>query len=53
MSEFDLRHHLDEIAEEEVPPVAPISWLPLVIIGGLGVLGVGAVVALGTAKPKE
>ncbi len=32
----------------EIPP--EISWLPLVLIGGLGVLGVGAAVALGTRK---
>lgn len=51
MSEAELRGHLDQIAEEEVPP---ISWLPLAIIGGLGVLGIGGALALATlAKPRE
>jgi len=39
------------IASEAVPVV---SWWPLAIIGGLGILGVvGAVVALSVAKPME
>ena len=50
MSEEELRDHLDQIAEEEVPP--EVSWLPLAIIGGLGILGVGAAAAL-AARPKE
>ncbi|GAJ21720.1 unnamed protein product, partial [marine sediment metagenome] len=49
MSEEDLRHLLNQIAEEEVPEV---SWLPLAIIGGIAVLGVGAV-AFTMAKPEK
>jgi len=48
MSEAELRDYLDEIAEEEVPP--EVAWLPLAIIGGLGVLGVGAVFALAAGR---
>ncbi|MBA7666883.1 hypothetical protein ES703_74966 [subsurface metagenome] len=44
MSEADLRDYLDQIAEEEVKP--EVAWLPLAIVGGLVVLGVGAAVAL-------
>ena len=53
MSEEELRDHLDQIAEEEVP--TEVSWLPLVILGGLGVLGVGGVAAyaMSKRKPKE
>jgi len=36
MSETELRDYLDDISEEEVPP--EVAWLPLAIIGGLGVL---------------
>ncbi|MBA7473491.1 hypothetical protein ES708_03751 [subsurface metagenome] len=51
MSEAELRDHLDQIAEEEVAP--EVAWWPLAVIGGVAVLGVGAVVALSVAKPKE
>ncbi|GAI84204.1 unnamed protein product, partial [marine sediment metagenome] len=44
MSEAELRDYLDKIAEEEVAP--EVSWWPLAVIGGLGVLGVGAAIAL-------
>jgi len=44
MSEAELRDLLDQIADEEVPP--EVSWLPLALIGGLGILGVTAAVAL-------
>ena len=50
MSEEDLRDYLDQMAEEEVP--TEVAWLPLVIFGGLGILGVGAAIAL-AARPKE
>ncbi|GAI70408.1 unnamed protein product, partial [marine sediment metagenome] len=43
MSEEELRDCLDQIAEEEVPE--EVSWLPLAILGGIGVLGVGGVAA--------
>ena len=45
MSEAELRDLLDEIAEEEV--VDGIAWWPLAIVAGLGVLGIGAAIALG------
>jgi len=49
MSEEELRHYLNTIAEEEVPPeISP--WGIAALVGGLGVLGVGAAVALGTRK---
>lgn len=52
MSEEELRDYLDGIAEEEVPE--EVSWLPLAILGGLGILGVGGVVAAyAMTKPKE
>jgi len=44
MSEEELRTYLDKIAEEEVPP--EVAWLPLAVVGGLAVLGVGAAFAL-------
>ncbi|MBA7511383.1 hypothetical protein ES705_03376 [subsurface metagenome] len=51
MSEEELRDKLDQIAEEEVPPEA-VPWAVLALVGGLGILGVGAAVAL-AARPKE
>ncbi len=51
MSEQELRDCLDQIAEEEVVP--EVAWWPLAAIGVVGILGVGAVVALSAAKPKE
>ena len=51
MSEAELRDILDQIAEEEVPP--EVAWLPLVIVGGLGILGVGAVAALAMGRPAK
>ncbi|MBA7682586.1 hypothetical protein ES703_90938 [subsurface metagenome] len=50
MSEEELRDLLDQIAEEVVPP--EISLLPLAVIGGLGVLGIGVAAAL-AARPKK
>jgi len=44
MSEAELRDYLDQIAEEEVAP--EVAWWPLVIVGGVVVLGVGAAIAL-------
>ncbi|MBA7697337.1 hypothetical protein ES703_106002 [subsurface metagenome] len=49
-SEEELRDLLDQIAEEELPPVTDM-W-PLLLLGGLGVLGVGAAVALSMGKPS-
>ena len=42
-SDQELRDLLNQILAEKAPPV---SWWPLAIIGGLGVLGVGAAFAL-------
>jgi len=50
MSEAELRDHLDQIAEEEVKKEFP--W-ELVIIGGLGVVGVGAVAAIALTARRE
>ena len=50
MSEEELREHLDKLGEKVVPP--EVSWLPLVIVGGVGVLGVGAAVALATRRKE-
>ncbi|MBA7693184.1 hypothetical protein ES703_101760 [subsurface metagenome] len=50
MSDEELRDYCDHMAEEIVPP--EISWLPLAIVGGLGVVGIGAAVAL-AARPRE
>lgn len=50
MSEPDLRHYLNQIADEEVP--SAVSWWPLVIVGGLAVVGVGGAVALATRGKK-
>ncbi|MBA7472854.1 hypothetical protein ES707_08186 [subsurface metagenome] len=48
-SDQELRDLLNQILAAKAPPV---SWLPLAIVGGLGILGVGAAVAL-AARPKE
>ena len=50
MSDQELRDYCDQLAEEVVPP--EVSWLPLAIVGGLGILGVGAAAAL-AARAKE
>ena len=42
-SEEELRDLLDQIAEEELPPVTDM-W-PLLLLGGLGVVGVGGIAA--------
>jgi len=50
MSDDGLRALLKELRDRQVEE---IEWWPLVLIGGLGVLGVGAAVAFAMAKPKE
>jgi len=50
MSEAELRDYLDKIAEEEVPPEEISPWAIVALVGGLGVLGVGAAVALSAAR---
>ena len=52
MSEEELRELLDQIAEEEVAPeVSP--WGVLALVGGLGVVGIGAALALSAARPRK
>ncbi|GAJ08294.1 unnamed protein product, partial [marine sediment metagenome] len=52
-SDEELRDYCDQLVEEVVPP--EVSWLPLAVLGGLGVLGVGgvAVAYAMSKKPKE
>ena len=52
MSEEDLRHYLNKIAEEEVPPAEPGLGL---VIGAVGVLGLGALgmMAMAMGRPEE
>lgn len=49
MSDQELRDYCNQMAEEIVPP--EVAWVPLVIVGALGVLGIGAAIAL--AAPKR
>ncbi len=51
MSEAQLRDHLDQIAEEEVP--TGVDWMALAIVGGAAALGVGAAIALNAGRPRE
>ena len=46
-SDQELRDLLNQILAEKAPP---ISWWPLAIIGGLGILGVGAAFALSARR---
>ena len=49
-SDQELRDLLNRLLAEIAPP---ISWWPLAILGGIGIVGVGAALALGAgAKPK-
>ena len=54
MSEEDLRHYLNQIAEEEVPPAEPGLGLAIAAVGvlGLGALGMMAM-AMGKGRPEE
>ena len=49
MTDDGLRALLKELRDRQGPP--PIDWWPLALVGGLGVLGVGAAVAM-AAKRK-
>ena len=50
---LDDRDYIFDFATETLTEAIPtVSFLPLVLIGGLGVLGVGAAVALAIAKPR-
>jgi len=51
MSEGELRHLLNEIAEEEVP--TGVDWVALGIVGGVAILGVGVAIALSAGRPRE
>ncbi|GAI68463.1 unnamed protein product, partial [marine sediment metagenome] len=53
MSDDGLRDYCDQLAEWIAPPVPPVPWELLAVLGGLGVLGVGAAIALTAGKPKE
>ena len=48
MSDGELRDYCDQLAEAIVPP--KISWVPIAILGGLGILGAGAAMALATRR---
>lgn len=51
MADQELRDLLNEILAKVAPPISP--WAIAAIVGGLGVLGVGAAVALSMAKPTK
>lgn len=46
-------YYFDVAAEEFYETVPEVSLLPLVLVGGVVVLGVGAAVVLSAAKPRE
>jgi len=48
MSDQELRDYCDQLAEAITPP--EVAWLPLAIVGGLGVLGIGAAIALAARR---
>ncbi len=49
MADQELRDLLNEILVKVAPPISP--WAIAALVGGLGVLGVGAAFALSAAKP--
>ena len=51
MSDQELRDLLNQLLAEVAPPVSP--WGVLALVGGLGILGVGAAVAFAMAKPER
>jgi len=51
MSDDGLRALLKELRDRQV--AEEVNWLPVAVVAGLGVLGVGAVVAFATAGRKE
>ncbi len=51
MEDQELRDLLNQLLAEIAPPISP--WAIIALIGGVGVLGVGAAVALGAARPGE
>ena len=50
MSDEELRDYLDELGKEVAPPEEISPGVLLALIGGLSILGVGGVVALGMAR---
>ncbi len=53
MSDGELREYCDQLAEEIVPPPEISPWAIIALAGGVGVLGVGAAVALSAARPGK
>ncbi|GAI99409.1 unnamed protein product, partial [marine sediment metagenome] len=53
MSDDGLRVLLKELRDRQVPPLGISPWLILGIVGGVGILGAGAAVALSAARPRE
>ena len=51
MKDQELRDLLNQLLAEAAPPISP--WGVLALVGGLGVLGVGAAAAFAMAKPAE
>ncbi|GAI57955.1 unnamed protein product, partial [marine sediment metagenome] len=51
MADQELRDLLNAILAEVAPPISP--WVVLGLVGGLGILGGGTVLALTMAKPAE
>lgn len=51
MEDQELRDLLNRLLAEIAPPISP--WAIVALVGGLGVVGVGAAVALSAAKPAE
>ncbi|GAI59262.1 unnamed protein product, partial [marine sediment metagenome] len=49
MEDQELRDLLNQLLAELAPPISP--WGVLAVVGGLGVLGVGAAVAVAMATP--
>lgn len=50
MEDQELRDLLNQLLAEVAPPISP--WGVLALVGGLGVLGVGAAVVFAMAKPR-
>ncbi|MBA7464955.1 hypothetical protein ES707_00113 [subsurface metagenome] len=51
MEDQELRDLLNQLLAEIAPPISP--WAIIALAGGVGILGVGAAVALSTARPGK
>ncbi|MBA7649654.1 hypothetical protein ES703_57451 [subsurface metagenome] len=51
MEDQELRDLLNQLLAEIAPPISP--WAIIALVGGVGVLGVGAAVALSAARPGK